>query len=142
MADDPLTDQGCMMKSSNSLKGTWKIVWMEQWDQDYVDMVVPGHITFEAEGRGHFQFGCVEGSFNWSDADSYFDSRWEGCDEMDEARGEIYAEIENGELRGTVEFDNGDEFGFRAVKKSVSLKRANASINRLSHVEAPVTPRF
>jgi hypothetical protein len=61
---------------------------------------------------------------------------------MDEARGEIYAEIENGELRGTVEFDNGDEFGFRAVKKSVSLKRANASINRLSHVEAPVTPRF
>jgi hypothetical protein len=60
------------MKSSNSLKGTWKIVWMEQWDQDYVDMVVPGHITFEAEGRGHFQFGCAEGSFNWSDGDSYW----------------------------------------------------------------------
>jgi hypothetical protein len=114
------------MKSSNSLKGTWKIVWMEQWDQDYIDMVVPGHITFEAEGRGHFQFGCAEGSFDWPDGDSYFDSRWEGCDEMDEARGEIYAEIENGELRGTVEFDNGDESGFRAVKKSASLKRAKA----------------
>ena len=85
------------MKSSNSLKGTWKIVWMEQWDQDYVDMVVPGHIAFEAEGRGYFQFGCTEGSFNWSGGDSYFDSRWEGCNEMDEARGEIYAEIENGE---------------------------------------------
>ena len=114
------------MKSSNSLKGRWKIVWMEQCDQDYVDMVVPGHITFEAEGRGHFQFGCVEGSFNWSDGDSYFDSRWEGCDEMDEARGEIYAELKNGELRGTVEFDNSDESGFRAVKKSASLKRAKA----------------
>jgi hypothetical protein len=35
-------------------------------------------------------------------------------------------EIENSELRGMVEFDNGDESGFRAVKKSASLKSANA----------------
>src|SRR5277367_3011686 len=105
-----------MKSSACSLKGTWKIVWMEQWDQEYVDMIVPGHITFEAEGRGHFQFGCVEGGFNWSEGDSYFDSRWEGCDEMDEVRGEIYAEIEDGELRGTIELDNGDESDFRAVK--------------------------
>jgi hypothetical protein len=89
-------------------------------------MVVPGHIPFEAESRGHFQFGCVEGGFHWSEGDSYFDSRWEGCDEMDEARGEIYAEIEAGELRGTVEFDNGDESDFRAVKKSAAFKKAKS----------------
>ena len=24
--------------------GTWRIVEMEQWDQDYIDLVVPGYI--------------------------------------------------------------------------------------------------
>lgn len=114
------------MKSSNSLKGIWKIIWMEKWDQDFVDLVVPGHVTFEAGGHGCFQFGCVEGGFSWSDGDAYFDSRWEGCDEMDEARGEINASIEDGELRGTIEFDNGDESDFRAVKKNAFLKKAKS----------------
>ncbi len=112
------------MKST--LKGTWKITWMEQWDLDFVDLVVPGHVTFEAKGHGHFQFGCVEGGFSWSEGDQYFDSRWEGSDEMDKARGEIYGEIEDGELRGTIEFDSGDESDFRAVKKSAGLKKAKS----------------
>jgi hypothetical protein len=47
---------------------------------------------------------------------------------MDEARGEMYAEIEDGELPGTIEFFNGDESEFRAVTKSVARKlRTKAS---------------
>lgn len=99
---------------------------MEQWDQDFVDLVVPGHVTFEAKGQGHFQFGCVQGGFSWLDGKSYFDSSWEGCDEMNESRGEIYGEIEDGELRGTIEFDSGDESDFRAVRKRTVLKKAKS----------------
>ena len=101
----------------NALKGTWKIVWMQMWDQKFVDCEGPGHVTFEDGGRGHFQFGYVQGSFCWSAKDTYVDSSWEGSDEMDEARGDIYAEIEDGELRGTIELFDGDESEFRAVKK-------------------------
>ena len=41
--------------------GTWRIVWMSAWDQDYVDMDGPGQITFGAGRSGAFQFGMVQG---------------------------------------------------------------------------------
>jgi hypothetical protein len=114
-----------IMKSvPSTLKGTWKITWMEMWDQEFIDLEVPGHVTFEDGGRGHFQFGCVHGFFGWSAKDDYVDSCWEGSDEMDEARGEIYAEIKHGELQGTIEFFNGDESEFRAIRKRVARKNA------------------
>ena len=47
---------------SNPYIGTWRIVEMEQWDQDCVDMVVPGYIEFREHQAGEFQFGTVEGS--------------------------------------------------------------------------------
>jgi len=95
---------------------------MEKWDQKFVDLEVPGHVTFEDGGRGNFQFGLVQGFFSWSAKDAYVDSCWEGSDEMDEAHGEIYAEIEDRELRGTIEFFNGDESEFRAVRKRSAHK--------------------
>lgn len=47
------------------LIGYWKITKMDEWDQDYVDLVVPGFIEFEMEDDhllGSFQFGTVSGS--------------------------------------------------------------------------------
>ncbi len=32
--------------------GAWRIVEMEVWDRDYLDLVVPAHITFEPGGLG------------------------------------------------------------------------------------------
>ncbi len=46
---------------------------------------------------------------------------------MDKVQGEIRAEIEEGELRGTVEFWNGDESDFRAVKKAPASKSTKIS---------------
>ena len=105
-----------MKVKKTSLKGRWKIIWMEMWGQDFVDAEVPGHVTFDDKGRGEFQFGYVQGSFHWSEEESSVDSKWEGNDEIDEARGDIYAEIEEEELRGTIEFFEGDESDFRAVR--------------------------
>jgi len=47
--------------------GYWKITSMEVWDRAFIDLVVPGHITFELEEThliGGFQFGAVVG---WMD---------------------------------------------------------------------------
>ena len=38
---------------------------MEQWDQDFVDMVSPGHVTFKKGGTGQLHFGCVEAELDW-----------------------------------------------------------------------------
>jgi len=46
-----------MKSMPGTFKETWKIIWMEMWDQEFVDLEVPGHVVFEDGGRGHFQFG-------------------------------------------------------------------------------------
>ncbi len=45
----------------NEFLGKWKIVEMEQWDQDYVDLVEPGYIRFDKNDLGELPFGTVHG---------------------------------------------------------------------------------
>lgn len=105
-----------MKPEKSSLQGCWKIVWMKRWDQDFVDAEVSGHVTLSDKGDGDFQFGYVCGSFRWSPKSNHIDSRWAGSDEMDDAQGNIHAIIEAGELRGSIEFSEGDKSAFRAVR--------------------------
>ena len=107
-----------MKLTAGSFKGRWKIVWMEMWDQDFVDEEVPGHVTFFDKGHGEFQFGYVCGSFVWSMKKGRVDSLWEGNDEMDLAHGDIRCEIKAGELHGVIGLFNGDRSAFRAVREN------------------------
>ena len=34
---------------SHQYMGTWRIIAMEQWDQDYIDLVVPGYFSFRED---------------------------------------------------------------------------------------------
>ena len=47
-----------------TLLGRWRIHEMEQWDRDYIDLLVPGYIEFAEDGLGTFQFGTVEGGLD------------------------------------------------------------------------------
>ncbi|WP_428484303.1 hypothetical protein [Rhodopila sp.] len=105
-----------MTPAANPLKGRWKIVWMEMWDQDFVDEEVSGHVTLGDKARGDFQFGYVCGSFAWSTTNDRVDALWEGNDEMDPAHGDIHCEIKEGALYGIIGFFNGDRSAFRAVR--------------------------
>jgi hypothetical protein len=44
--------------------GKWFIIEMEAWDQEYVNMEVPGHFKFMKDGTGDFQFGLVQGEMD------------------------------------------------------------------------------
>jgi len=110
--------EGLMKLTANSFKGRWKIVWMEMWDQDFVDEEVPGHVTLSDKGLGDFQFGYVCGSFTWSTKNGRIDALWEGNDEMDPAHGDIHCTIQEGELCGTIGLFNGDRSAFRAVREN------------------------
>jgi len=71
--------------------GMWFITEMEAWDQEYVNMEVQGHFTFNKDGTGHFQFGLVQGDMDCRietvSGKERIEFSWEGQDEMDSASG-------------------------------------------------------
>lgn len=94
--------------------GLWRIVEMELWDADFLDLVQPAYIRFDL-GGGEFAFGAVQGGLDcWYGAQS-IDFTWEGFDEMDPSRGDGEAELEEDEtLTGEIRFHHGDESTFKA----------------------------
>jgi len=49
---------------SNVLIGQWRIVEMDLWDQEDVDLVAPEFIEFGADHRGRLGFVGVPGGIN------------------------------------------------------------------------------
>ena len=97
------------------MKGKWRIIKMPDYTAGYPDMVEPAYILFDGEGGGEFAFGCVTGDIqgNGNTATVYF--TWYGNDEMDEAHGEGWAELQpDGSLTGEICFHGGDEANFIA----------------------------
>ena len=89
---------------------------MEQWDQEFVDLVSPGHITFTGDGRGELHFGAVDVSLDWraEASGSRVDFTFEGFDEGDEVSGRGWAELDGDKLTGRIAFHQGEESGFVA----------------------------
>lgn len=96
--------------------GQWRIVWMEQWDQDYVDEEVPGHFTFAARGLGSFQFGYVQGQMDVRYQEARAEFSWTGMDEMTDVGGRGHAAVSDDELTGRIYFHLGDDSAFRAIR--------------------------
>ncbi len=109
-----------MKTEINPFIGTWSIIEMEVWDQEYINMEVPGHFTFKKDGTGLFQFGLVQGELDCrvesGDRSARIEFSCEGQDEMDPASGRGWAVIENGELCGRIFIHLGDDSAFRARK--------------------------
>lgn len=51
-----------------SVVGQWRIVDMELWDQDALDLVAPGCIEFQPDATGSFGFIAVQGGLDWRQA--------------------------------------------------------------------------
>ena len=107
--------------TENLFTGPWRIVWMSGWDQDYVDMEVPGHITFGTGGTAVFQFGLVQAQMDCridDRQDRRIEFTWHGFDEGTELTGRGNAEIVGSELHGHLYIHLGDDSAFRAVRQS------------------------
>jgi hypothetical protein len=107
----------------NEYLGRWRIVEMEMWDRNYIDLVVPGYILFEENDLGEFQFGTVEGSLDYHiepyEEKERLEFTWEGSAEMDPVSGRGWAIInEDGQLEGRLYFHAGDDSGFTAEKST------------------------
>jgi hypothetical protein len=96
------------------MRGRWRIVEMEARDADFVDLMGPAHIQFDDSG-GDFAFGCVAGAIYGSSDSNAISFTWTGNNEMDEAFGEGWAELQHdGSLMGEIIFHEGDQSTFIA----------------------------
>ena len=109
------------MKQMKQFVGKWRIVEMEVWDQDYVDMEVPGFFRIGSDGTGQFQFGLVcgdiDGRVEQYGHASRFDFSWSGQEDNDPACGRGWAVIEKGEFIGRIYLHLADDSAFRAIKR-------------------------
>jgi hypothetical protein len=102
------------------LIGRWRIVEMDDWDRDALDLVGPAYIELTRDRRGSFGFSVVEGSLDAKTVDGAqppkLEFTWEGNDEGTAVSGRGWVELEpDGSLRGHMFFHLGDDAVFRAV---------------------------
>lgn len=107
-------------KTPNPFTGRWRIVSMEQWDQEYVDEEEEGYFEFTDKGWGEFHFAYVHGQMDCHlttrDGMPAVEWTWDGNDEMDAAQGRGWAVVKEEELHGTIFFHGGDDSGFVAKR--------------------------
>ena len=107
--------------SQSPFLGRFRITFMDQWDQGFVDEEVEGFFEFKEDCQGEFHFGYVHGVIDYrhatKDGKPGVDFTWEGNDEMDSAMGRGWAVIDGDEIEGMLLFHQGDESGFKAKRK-------------------------
>jgi hypothetical protein len=109
-------------KSKSLVQGRWRITWMDQWEQDYVDEEVEGYIEFEKTSLGSFQFGYVQGQIDCRptirDGKPAVEFSWEGGDGADGTplTGRGWAVLDGNELSGMFCIHLGDESRFKAKR--------------------------
>jgi hypothetical protein len=78
------------------LIGNWRIVEMDLWDRDAIDLVGPAYIELKVDGTGRFRFIAVEGYMDVKHADAALRPRaeftWEGDDDGTQASGRGWVE--------------------------------------------------
>jgi hypothetical protein len=109
-----------MIKDKAQYIGKWRIIEMELWDQDYIDLVIPGYFSFDKDDLGNFQFWTVEGQIEYrieqiTDVER-LEFSWEGSDENDQALGRGWAVLNGDYLEGRLYFHLGDNSWFKAKR--------------------------
>jgi hypothetical protein len=106
-------------KPAGRLTGRWRIVEMDGWDDDAIDLVEPGFIEFTRDGAGQFAIIAVRG---WLDSRPVerdgrigVEFTWEGVDEGDQVSGRGWAAlVDDVTVEGHLFFHLGDDSSFRA----------------------------
>ena len=98
--------------------GQWRIVDMELWNTDDLDLLAPAHLTFDRSGLGTLRFRAIEADIDdrvvQRDGQAAVEFSFEGSDEGDLVSGRGWALLDEEELRGRLFFHGGDDSACRA----------------------------
>ena len=113
------------MNKSNKFLGRWRITHMDEWDQDYIDLVVPGFIQFDPDDLGEFQFGTVHGFLDTrieqQGSGQRIEFSWVGKNDTDPGSGRGWALVEGGLLIGHLYIHLSDDSEFTAERARGSV---------------------
>jgi hypothetical protein len=92
--------------------GRWRIVEMDNWDGDFLDLVEQAHLTFKGKSDGEIAFGALKGfldvRYGARDGSACAEFSWEGHDDNDPTWGRGWAMIGTaGRLVGHFYIHNG-----------------------------------
>jgi hypothetical protein len=108
------------MKRIDPYLGNWRIIEMELWDKDFIDMETEGYFLFGDDEMGDFQFGLVQGQIDYriekAGEIERLEFSWEGQDEDDERHGRGWTVIKDDCIEGRFYFHFGDNSSFKARK--------------------------
>ena|SRR5438034_113933 len=106
------------MTAEQNVIGKWRLVEMEQWGQEFIDLVEPRFIAFEKNGRGGMRFGAVNLGLDWEMGEGdRIEFSFEGFDEGDEVMGRGWAHTQDWKgLLGRIKFHRGDKSAFTAER--------------------------
>jgi uncharacterized protein YndB with AHSA1/START domain len=109
--------------TAKGLLGRWRIVEMELWNPEAIDLLGPAFIEFAPDNTGTFRFIAVQGSMDvrqvGGEGPHRVEFTWEGDDDGEPSSGRGWASpAEGGALTGRIFFHMGDDSGFRAVHPS------------------------
>ena len=109
-------------QGDGDLTGRWRILEMDLWDREALDLVAPAFIEFSTDHSGELGFIVVTGWIDWRSAGSGrsgVEFSWEGTDEGDQVSGRGWGALQtDGLLHGHLYFHLGDDSGFRAQRTS------------------------
>ncbi len=98
--------------------GRWRIIEMEQWDQEYVDELGPGFLKLERAGTGSLQFGVVQAGVDYQmeerTGNPVLEFSFEGFAEMDRICGRGWADVNGKTMKGHIYIHLGDDSSFVA----------------------------
>jgi len=102
---------------ARAFAGRWRIVEMDVWDNDFLDLVEQAHFTFTGAADGEITFGALRGfldvRYGSRDGAACAEFSWEGHDESDLACGRGCVAIGTaGRLVGHFFIHNGEDSGF------------------------------
>lgn len=96
---------------------------MDEWDDEYLDLVETAHITIDKRRQGEFVFGAVKGwldcRFAQRDGLPFVEFSWAGVSEGDSVCGRGWASLQpDGSLAGHLFIHLSDDSTFIAKSKN------------------------
>ena len=97
--------------------GRWRIVEMDVWDNDGLDLGEEAHLTFESGSQGEIAFVAVKGfldvRYGSRDGAACAELSWQGHDDADETCGRGWVMLGTaGRLVGHIFINQADDSGF------------------------------
>jgi hypothetical protein len=104
---------------AKAFAGRWRIVEMDVWDKDFLDLVETAHLTFKGAADGEIAFGALKGfldvRYGTRDGSACAEFSWEG-NENDPTSGRGWVVLGTaGRLVGHFYIHNGEDSASYAI---------------------------